>query len=235
MKLPQMSLGCEFNRRRLSHALNRVAGKHSPAEIAEASSFSLKTDSPQGISRRTIRSLVAAAQSLNPRNGTVDNASEFGPEFPRAIFKQTLLRVCGRKPGGIPIRFLGWFEPGYLAEMRGNGERSFRLQGIGYGARPPPEVPRKRNFFHPAMNARFLKGLKGRGLSECKTRLHATFGKNPAPAVSLYQQKFNATLSDAVTNGRHLLASFRMSQSLRELCGLTCTHGSRVRDASSSG
>jgi hypothetical protein len=208
MKLPQMSLCCEFNRRRLSLALKRVAGKHSRAEIAQASSFCLKTDPSQSITRRTIRSLVAAAQSLNPRNGTVYNASEFGPEFLRAIFKQTLLRARGRKPGGISIRFLGWFEPGYLAEMRGNGKRSFRLQCVGYGARPPPVVARKRNFFHPAMNARFLKSLKGRGLSECKTRLHATFGKNPASAASLHQQKFNATLSHAVTNGRHLLASF---------------------------
>jgi hypothetical protein len=59
------------------------------------------------------------------------------------------------------------------------------------------------------MDARLLKSLKGRGLSERKTRLRATFGENPASSASLHQQKFNATFSDAVTNGRDLLTPFR--------------------------
>src|SRR5580698_3017843 len=62
-----------------------------------------------------------------------------------------------------------------------DSERSFRLHGIGCRIRPPPEITRKRNLFHPSMDTRLLKSLKGRGLSERKTRLRATFGEKPAP------------------------------------------------------
>src|SRR6202522_509966 len=145
-----------------------VASKHSLTGIAQTwFSSGLKPDSSQAIRRGTIRSLLSAMQSLNSRKSTVHNASEFGAEFLRAVCKQTPLRLLGRKPTRISIRFLGRLQPRHLAKICRDRELSFRPQRNRCGVRPPPEITRKRNFFHPAMNARFLESLKGRGLSEC--------------------------------------------------------------------
>jgi hypothetical protein len=59
------------------------------------------------------------------------------------------------------------------------------------------------------MNACLFKSLEGGGLGVRKTGFNAPFGKNPASAASLNQQKFDAAFANAVTNGSDLLAPFR--------------------------
>jgi hypothetical protein len=205
----------------------KLPGERGP-EIVEASIFKgLKTDFLQFIPMAGLRMAVAfAVQSLNPRQGTVDNAGEFGAEFGGAVFEQALLRFRGRKPGGMSIRFLRQLEPSHFAKMSSDGE--LRLGGSGArrapafcssGVRFPPEVAGERNLLHTAMNAGLLKGLHGSGLGVGQARLNASFGKDPPSAASLNQQKFNAVFADTVTNRSDLLPSLQKPRPLRDFCG----------------
>jgi hypothetical protein len=65
------------------------------------------------------------------------------------------------------------------------------------------------DFFHPAMNPSFFKGLEGSRLGVCEARFNPAFGENPSSASGLNQQEFDAAFSDAVTNGGDLLPLFR--------------------------
>ena len=65
----------------------------------------------------------AAVQSLDPRTGAVDDASEFGAKFRRSVCAQAQFRFFCGKPGGVSIRFLWRFEPCYFAKVNHNRER----------------------------------------------------------------------------------------------------------------
>ena len=53
--------------------------------------------------------ISSASQTVNPRNGTIDNPGEFSSELRRAVFDQAQARSLRGKPGWLPIRFLGLF------------------------------------------------------------------------------------------------------------------------------
>jgi hypothetical protein len=142
--------------------------------------------------------------------GTVNHASEFGAGFPRAVFKQALLRFFNGKPGGISIRFLRRFEPGHFAKVGSNGSVRFAMEVTGEG-----------DFFDPAMDPSFFIGLKGSRLSVREARLSPAFGENPTSTASLDQQELDAAFTDPVTNGGDLLPCFRKPRRLQALCGQT--------------
>ena len=60
-------------------------------------------------------------QSADACCGSVDDASEFGAEFRRAVFQQALLRFFSGKPVGVSIRFLRRFEPRHFAKVGSDG------------------------------------------------------------------------------------------------------------------
>jgi len=142
--------------------------------------------------------------------GAVDHAGEFGAEFRRAVLEQALLRLLSGKPGGISIRFLRPLEPGHSAKVGGNGSVSFVQDETGEG-----------DFFDPAMDPSFFKGLKGSRLSVREARLSPAFGENPTSTASLDQQELDAAFTDPVTNGGDLLPCFRKPRRLQALCGQT--------------
>jgi hypothetical protein len=195
-----------------------VAGEHRfPQIVVQVSVFmSLKSHFVQAIFLQTIgRVSGAALQTLNPRNGPGDNADEFGAKLWSAVFAQTLLRLFGGKPGWISLRFLRRFEPGDLAQV-GNDTGWFldpreSLPAFGDVCRFTfaSKVTGESDCLHAAMNASFFKSLQGRGLGVSKTGFSTAFGKNPASAASLNQQKFNATLANAIADRGDLLPSLR--------------------------
>src|ERR1035441_6093401 len=86
----------------------------------------LKADFLQFVPVPAIGSFAgAAAQSLNPRQSTVDHANEFSAECRRAVFAQTLRRFFSGKPGGVSIRFLRRFEPRHFAKVGGDAKLWF--------------------------------------------------------------------------------------------------------------
>jgi hypothetical protein len=152
---------------------------------------------------------IDTLQALDPRRSTVDDANEFRSEIRLAVFEQALLGFLSRKPCGISIRFLRRFQPRHFTKVRcdrkgglGGSRRSCRV-------RLATKIVGKCDGFHPAMNARFFKRLKGCGLSAREARFDSAFGENPTPAASLNQQKLNAAFAEAVTNGGDLRAYFQ--------------------------
>jgi hypothetical protein len=80
--------------------------------------MSLKSDFLHGVPVQAIRSVPpAAVESLDPRQSTVNDASQFAAKFRRAVIEQALLRFFSRKPGGVSIRFLWRFQPRYFAKV----------------------------------------------------------------------------------------------------------------------
>jgi hypothetical protein len=178
--------------------------------------ISLKSDFVQTIFLQTIRRMTGAAlQTLNPRNGTRDNADEFGAKLWRAVFAQTLLRLFGGKPGWISLCFLRRFEPGNLAEVSNDTgwfldpRESLLAFGDAWRFMFASKVTGESDCLHAAMNASFFKRLQSRGLSARKAGLNAAFGENPTSAASLNQQKFDATFPDAIADRGDLLPSLR--------------------------
>jgi hypothetical protein len=140
--------------------------------------------------------------------GAVNHAGEFGAEFRRPVFEQALLRLFSGKPGGVSIRFLRPLEARHCAKVGSNGSVSFSTRVTG-----------EWDFFDPAMNAGFFKGLKRSRLSVREARLSTAFGENPTSAASLNQQELDAAFTDPVTNGGDLLPCFRKPRRLQALCG----------------
>ncbi len=111
----------------------KVTSERGVHEICtEASVFQgLKADSLQGVLVPAIWSVAGAAVlSPDPRQSTLDDASQFSAEFGGAPFPQPLLRFFGGKPGGISIRFLRRFEPSHFAKVRTHGKLWLSRSGI---------------------------------------------------------------------------------------------------------
>ena len=75
--------------------------------------------------------------------------------------------------------------------------------------RSAAEVARKGDLFDPPVNARLFKGLERSRLGVGEAGFDAAFGKNPTPAASLHQQKFDTSAADTITNRGHFLSPFR--------------------------
>lgn len=158
-----------------------------------------------------------SVQAPDACRGTVDDQSEVGAEFRRAVFEQALLRFFSGEPGRVPIRFLRRFEPRHFAEMSGDGK--FRLGKSGSsGSRAlsrscsvgfATAVTSEGDFFHPAMNPSLFKSLEGSGLGVGEAGFNTAFGENPTTAAGLNQQEFDAAFTDPITNGGDLLPFLR--------------------------
>jgi len=181
---------------------------------------SLKFYFLQGVLVRAIFEFDVAGvvQSLNPRQGTVDDASEFRSEFGRAVFQQALFRFRWRKPGGITIRFLGRFEAGHFAQV--SGDSGLRRGGTGNssGGRSTTKIAGKGHFLHSAVNASLFNRFESCGLGVGQAGFDAAFRENPTSVAGLNQEEFDAGFLDTITNGGDLLASFRKPRPGHRLC-----------------
>jgi hypothetical protein len=148
----------------------------------------------------------------NPSKGEIDDASEFGGVFGRAIALEALLGFFGRKPGGIAVRFARLLEPGHVAKMSVGGN----LRGRSV---PPctftAYVMREGGFLDASMNAGFLEGLERGRLGVRETGLNTAFREGPVSAASANQQEFDGAAAHAITDRRDLFASAQFSK-LRE-------------------
>jgi hypothetical protein len=215
LNLSQMSLDRGLGRRRPTPAprTEKIAAEHGFTGNARCASIfkSFKSDFLQAVPGRSLRNPRGARfESLNPRQSAVDHASEFGAEFGRTAFPQTLFRSVRGKPGGVSIRFLRRFESGDFAKMGSDGKLWLGKSGGGLGSVClATEVTREGDFLHPAMNASLFESLESGGLGVGEAAFDPSLGENPASAAGLDQQEFNATSAHAVTDGGDLLAFFQ--------------------------
>jgi hypothetical protein len=68
------------------------------------------------------------------------------------------------------------------------------------------DVACERSLFHPAVNASFLEGFQGSGLSVSQSWFSMALRKNPASFTGLHQKEFDVAASAAKANGGDLFA-----------------------------
>lgn len=187
-------------------------------ELASARLESLKCDSLQAVLfLRNDGGGGLIAQSLNARDGPIEQANQFASEFGITALKQTTLRFVRRKPGWVSIYFLRQFEVRNLAKVNGDGMALVRGRvGLLFtGIRFAAVVARERHFFNAPVNACFLVGLKCSGLGLRKAGFDSTFWESPAAAAGLHQQKLKTAGTGAITDSGDLLTFIPICRSRR--------------------
>jgi hypothetical protein len=200
-----MGMNRQFDRRRSLYLWRRVANVLGRCRFSHPTA---KADSIQGFELDFLQCVAAreraAAEPLDARYRTVDNSSHLRGEIGGAILPQALFRLLRREPSRISLRFFRRVEPEDFAEMS-FGCDCRRSKIFSRPARTS-DIARKRSFLDAAMDPRFLDRFQSRGLSVRQSRLDAALRKGPAlfAAASLYQQKFDAFATYAITDRRNL-------------------------------
>lgn len=191
--------------------MQKIAGEHGLPNIIRHASIlkGVEADSVQSIPHAIWKVSRSAVQPLNPQQSVADNPDKFSAKFRLTVFQQQLLGFFRGSPGGISIRFLRRFEARHFAKVGVDRQLWLRRRGSSCRVMLAAEVSGEWNFLHAAMHTSLFKSLERSRLCVRESAFNATLRENPTPAASLNQQEFDAAFAHAVTNGGHLLASFR--------------------------
>ena len=145
---------------------------------------------------------------MNAGYGAIDHAGKFVAEIISTVCPEPALGFFGRKPGGIAVRLLRSVESRYRAQISVSRYFNARSGAIILAA----DVTDERRLLDSAVDPSLFERLQSRCLSVGQPRLRAAFGKDPASAASLHQEKFYCPTAYPVTDRRDLLASPQLSQ-----------------------